>query len=98
MDKLIKYRKKFVEFCFDNGYDINKIRASKAVTVYECPPAEAWMWQSPFVIHVEDGTDIVYRKPEHWFENKDMAVLTYGAVYNQDGHLVNLKTNTNVAS
>lgn len=67
MDKLIKYRKKFVEFCFENGYDINKIRASKAVTVYECTPAEAWMWQSPFVIHVEDGTDIYRCNPERLF-------------------------------
>lgn len=64
MDKLIKYRKKFVEFCFESGYDINKIRAGKAVTVYECTPAEAWKWQAPFVISVEDGTDIYYRKPD----------------------------------
>ena len=81
MDKLIKYRKKFVEFCFENGYDINKIRANKSVIVYECTPAETWNWGSPFVIHVEDGTDIVYRKPEQCFENGDRDILISDAVY-----------------
>lgn len=80
MDKLIKYRKKFVQFCFENGYDINKIRSSKAVTVYECTPTEAHKYGTPFIIEVKDDTDIIHRlssnKPaedSEWLYSDPMA-------------------------
>ena len=71
MDKLIKYRKRFVDFCFSEGYDIKKIRGNKKITVYECTKAEAWRWGPAFVIHIADDTDIsLLTSISHYLPNK----------------------------
>jgi len=59
MDKLIKYRKRFVDFCFSEGYDIKKIRADKDIRVYELTKAEKWKWNTPFIISTQNEEDIL---------------------------------------
>jgi hypothetical protein len=62
MDNLIKYRKRFVDYCLREGFDIQKIRANKKVTVYETIHQERWQLGAEFIIDVPDDTDITVKQ------------------------------------
>ena len=55
---LIKYKKQFVAFCFEEGYNIEAIRRDKSVQVYKCTPSEVLKYHVPFIISNPNSVEI----------------------------------------